>query len=201
VVSFIPRSVSQDEPVFITGTAAAAGFVDVRVRDRGGREVFFGSAPVNEAGNWELTIEAHMPRGEYEVVASARDERGAVSRSGEPRQFRVRARTVLSFGIVELGWFEIFLVMLLLACAGGGAASWFHLQSLKRRTAYRIVAARDVEKMTGLLATDVREIAQIVDAQEKMTPKAKVDAEDALRRVTETIVKMKRYLSQELSRL
>lgn len=202
-LTFITKEVSQNERPFVSGTAIPNEFVDIRVMSKSGQELFRGSAQTDSAGKWEIVIGESFPTGTYLVQALARDSRGAVSYPTEPLEFTVQPQTVISFGFVDLGWFEIVLFVILLGAAGGSAASWYYVVQRKKREAYQIIAGRDVEKLTRLLSEDLKKLGRWTkdSENERLKARAKPEIDFLIQSMGNTVEKMKKYLTKELEKL
>lgn len=201
-ISFITRAVSQEELIFASGKAIANGFVDVKVFNKEGQVVFAGVADTNEAGNWEIIIEDPLAKGKYTLTAAARDDRGAISYPTEAEAVKIKAKTILSIGFIDLGWFEILLIIFLLVISSTSAGAWYYIAVKRKREAYRIVAVRDIDKLTTLLAEDLRGLEGWVEkSKEGLKRRAKPEMEFYLKNLHSTVDKMKKYLRQELDKL
>jgi len=200
-VDFIIRAVSQGELVFASGKAIPNGFVDVKVFNKEGQEVFADAAETDGSGNWKINIEEALPTGKYTLVVSARDERGAISYPTEPEDFKIRAKTILSIGFVDLGWFEILLIIILLTVSGTSVAAWYYTTTKRKREAYKIIAGRDIDKLSTLLANDVKELEAWFKNIPGIEPRTKEESNFLFQKIKETIAKMKKYLGQELEKL
>ena len=195
IIEFLSRSVSQGDFVFLSGKSISNGFVDVRVLNNNGKEVFAKQADSDVLGNWEITIEESLPVGRYSLYVVARDDRGAISYPTDSEVFRIRAKTVLSVGFIDLGWFEIALIGILLVMAFAGIMQ-------RKREAYQIIAARDIDKLCKLLSDDLVNLKNLIlNPQDVSVPQAEANAETFLKKMTETIEKMKKYLAQEVGKI
>lgn len=201
-IDFVTKTVSQGEFVFASGKAIPNGFVDVRVFNKAEQEVFVGVTNTDGLGNWEIIIKESLDRGKYALTATARDDRGAISYPTEPEAVKIRAKTILSIGFVDLGWFEVILIILLLVVSGASIGAWYYTSLKKRRAAYKIIAGRDIDKLTTLLAEDLKELESwIQGSKEGFERRAKPELEFHVKSMRDTINKMKKYLRQELGKL
>jgi hypothetical protein len=201
-IDFITRSVAQEEFIFVSGKTIPSGFVDLSIANSRDQEVFRGAFSSDALGSWEAIIEDTFARGKYILVANARDERGAISYPTEAEEFKIKAKTILSIGFIDFGWFELVIIILLLVLAGGSSAAWYYVSMKQTREAYKIIAGRDVEKLNNIMAKDLKELNDwITSPQAKLTPHAKSEAEYFAKKMQDTVAKMKKYLNQELSKL
>lgn len=188
--------------MFVSGKTVPNGFVDIKVFDKTGQEVFAGVSASDGLGNWEAVIEKILAKGEYTLSISARDNRGAVSYPSSSQIVRVKAKIILSIGFIDLSWFEIFIIGILLLASVVSASAWYYISVKRRREAYRIVATRDIDKLTALLAADLKGLEGWVEkSKEGLGKRAKPEMEFYLKSLHSTVDKMKKYLRQELDKL
>ena len=201
-IDFVTKTVSQGESVFASGNAIPNAFIDVKIFNAAGREVLKGTAATNAAGNWEFIAEASLDRGKYTLSAMSRDERGATSYSTEATGFQVKAKTVIALGPIDLGWFEIFILMVLLVASGVSITAWYYVSAKKTREAYRIIIGRDVEKLSSLLVAYVEKLeGPLKGLRELADPTRFTEATALVDKIKETIAKIKKYIGGEIRRL
>lgn len=201
-IDFVTKTVSQGEFVFASGKAIPNGFIDARVFNKAEQEVFVGVTDTDGLGNWEIIIEESLDRGKYALTATARDDRGAISYPTEPEAVKIRAKTILSIGFVDLGWFEVILIILLLVVSGASIGAWYYTSLKKRRAAYKIIAGRDIDKLTTLLAEDLKELESLAQgSKEGFKERARPEIEFRLKSMRDTVGRMKKYLGHELDKL
>ncbi|MBI2049064.1 MAG: hypothetical protein HYT29_01330 [Parcubacteria group bacterium] len=123
------------------------------------------------------------------------DERGARSFPVAAETITVRAQPVLSLGPIDFGWFEILLIVILLAVSGTAIAGRYYISEKKTREAYRIIVGRDVDKFYTLLSDSVKDLEGL---KEPSASNQFTRATAALTRIKETIEKLKKYLQQEI---
>ena len=200
-ISFVTEVVGQEEFIFASGKSATLGFVDVELVNSRGQQVFFGAFEVDEVGNWEAVIEDPLPSGKYSLLVKARDSRGAVSYATDPVQIKIKAKTVISLGFIDLGWFEILVIVALLAAGGFSFISWRNLLGEKKKGAYATVAVRDVEKLSAILEKDLGDLEMCYMRQKKVDPGIKSEIEALIARLRETLDKMKKYIRKEVEKI
>jgi len=201
-IDFVTETVSQGELVFASGYAVPNAFVDVYVLNKSGQEVFKVVVNSDGLGNWEVILEEPLSTGKYSLSIAVRDERGATSYSSGPRTFKIGAKTVLSIGFVDLGWFEILIIIILFVISGVSITAWRYNSTRKKREAYKIMAGRDVDKLAGLLGKNLKELEGWTQSPESgLNSRARAESEHSLKRMKDTIIKMKKYLGQEISKL
>ena len=149
---------------------------------------------------WAVKVIGKVPLavGQYFFSATDRDDRGAQSLASAPEVFHVRAASVISFGIIELGWFEILIIVILLGMTGVSLWSWSILAKKQKRGLYNAVAGRDIEKLTDLLSANIKSLSNLPSLKN-----ATDDPELAylLEKMNENVAKIKKYLKQELEKL
>jgi hypothetical protein len=197
-VAFVEPSVIQGNFVFASGSAIPSSSIQIVVDDGNGRDVFDGTAPVTSDGNWNITVKVPLAVGKYFLSATARDDRGAQSLSTAPQAFNVLTPSVISFGIINLSWFEILIFVILLAITGGSLALWLTSARKQRRGLYAIVAGRDIEKLSDLLLVNLKSLSEIpVIAAAAADP----DLTHVIATMKANIAKMKKYLAEELGKI
>lgn len=200
-LNFLTQSVSQDDFVYVSGKAVPNGFVDLTVIGEGGQEVFRGSPGSDNLGNWEIIIEQTFPLGNYMLSGRARDDRGAISFPADLGVFKIKAKSILSLGFIELGWFEIAIIIVLIVVSLVSISSWYYIARENKRRAYGIVAGRDVDKLANLLSNDLKAIEEWVKRVKTIETKDKTEARFLFKKMKETILKMKKYLGEEVEKL
>jgi hypothetical protein len=197
-IAFVEPSVIQGNFVFASGSAIPSSSVEIVVNDGNGRNVFDGTAPVDSDGNWNITVKVPLAVGKYFLSAITHDDRGAQSLSTAPQAFTVLAPSVISFGIINLSWFEILILVILLAITGGSLALWLTSARKQRRGLYAIVAGRDIEKLSDLLLVNLKDLSEI-PAIEAVA--ADPELAHVIAAMKENIAKMKKYLTEELGKI
>lgn len=200
LIEFISRSIDQEELLFASGKAAAGSTVDARVTNASGSEFFRGSVQADSSGGWRITSDHALAPGEYLFTVMARDDRGAVSYPSRAEPFRVRPKTVVSFGgLIDLGWFEIFLIALFVGLMAASLVAWRFIDKRKTRAAYRAIAGRDVEKFADLFTENVEELERILkDKGGNLPSKTSTELRTYIDRLRVTAQKMKKYLVEEV---
>lgn len=198
VIEFFTESASQGESIFISGRSIPNISVEVRAIDASAREVFRGSVLSDGSGNWKIAIDRPLATGKYTILAIARDERGAKSYPAEEKSFTVRPKTILSFGLIDLGWFEIFLISMLVIISGASLIAWRYVAKKSIRDAYKIIVGRDIEKLGTILSDDLKELEGL---QESHDPSRSTQSAAGISRMKETILKMKKYIGEEVRKL
>ncbi len=201
-ITFLTKTISEGDLIFISGKTVPNGFVDIKVFNKTGQEVFAEVSTSDGLGNWQTIIEKRFAKGEYTLSVSARDNRGAVSYSISSQVVRVKAKIILSIGFIDLGWFEIFIIGILLVAFVVSALAWYYIAVKRKREAYRVVAVRDIDKLTKLLAEDLEGLESWVQkSKDNLKKRAKPEMEFYLKSLHSTVGKMKKYLRQELNKL
>lgn len=200
-ISFITKSVVQEGFIFATGKTMPNELIDVHILNKAGQEVFLGETPSDEIGNWEIVIEKSLAKGPYVLIVNARDSRGAISFPIK-ENIAIKAKTIISIGFVDLGWFEIALIIILLIISGISISTWYWISFKKRRSAYKMVVSRDIDKLTQLLTEDLKGLEDWIEkSKDNLNKRAKPEMDFYLKNMHEIISKMKNYLRQELDKL
>lgn len=201
VIDFISSSVSQGDLIFVSGKSIPSTFIEVYLADDDGSEVFTSFVSSEPSGNWEMVIKEHLPLGNYTLKAIARDDRGAQSYPSEAEYLRVKAKTILSIGPIDIGWFEILSFIILIITSMIGLFSWYYLEQQKKRQAYFIIARRDIKKLTTLLLSDLTTLRSVYKSQKELSSEDKVKVEHHLDKMEKTTTNMNKYLGRELKKL
>ena len=198
-IEFISKSVSQGEVMFASGIAIPNAFVDVRATNSLQQEVFTGVTQSDGSGNWKITIDKALPTGKYGLLVRARDERGALSVASSESFFNIRPKIILSLGrFINLGWFEIFIIAMLIIISGASVIAWWYVAKKKTHEAYKIIIGRDLEKLGTLLSSNLKELESL---QEVHDLNSSTQAIACVERMKETISKMKKYIGEEVKKL
>ncbi len=196
-IEFVTRSVAQGEPIFIAGKSIPNSFVDLALLNSSGQEIVKKTVSPDGFGKWELAIDEKLEQSKYQLLVLARDERGALSYP-EEISLRVKAPSVLTIGFIDLGFFEILVIVILLVTSGVSLYAWYYIRLREKRSAYDVIALRDLDKFSTLLETDLKALAGFT---EEADPRRKHEREFLMSRISETITKMRKYLSQEVAKL
>lgn len=196
-VDFVTKSVSRGEIIFASGKGLSGGFVDAKL-NRNGAEIVTLSADVDNEGNWEISIGELLPVGRYNLTITARDNRQALSYPSDPMSIRVRSKTILSIGSLDLGVFELVILGLLIVFSATGLVYWYFVRGRQRRGAYETIAMRDMEKLSALLLGDVKELEGLV---EQHVDSSKTRATSLISKIKNTLSQMKSYIAKEIEKI
>ncbi|MBI2450702.1 MAG: hypothetical protein HYV47_04185 [Candidatus Nealsonbacteria bacterium] len=208
IIEFVTKRVSRDEAVFISGAALPSAFVDLRVYTKAA-EVLKQTAQTDTSGKWGLSLKEPLLIGDYTITATSRDERGALSFPSAPEEFKIRPRTILSIGPVDFGYFEIFIIIILMIFAGAGFYGWYYFGLKKKRESYAIIIARDVEKMHNLLENNLIKLEENLRSLEKFINPITKDIDPTMQeeslvfigKMKEVLGKIKKYVKKEVEEL
>lgn len=201
-IEFITKTIAQEDYIFVSGKTKPTIFVDVHLADSHGKEIFTSQALSDELGNWEMVVYKSLDKGAHVLTANARDERGAISYATAPQSIKVRPKTIISLGIIDLGWIEISIIGILIIISAISLFSWSYVSAKKTRQAYKIIVGRDIDKLSDLLIADLKKLKEWFRDQKKVLPlKEKADAEHFLNKANDTAAKIKKYLTQEVNKL
>ncbi|MCK5286057.1 MAG: hypothetical protein KAJ58_02415 [Candidatus Pacebacteria bacterium] len=198
-VSFFTDKISQGENIFVSGTSISNSFVDIKIQREDIIE-FLGSTEVDNTGKWSLVIDKLLAKGNYTFSVSARNQQGAISFNSEITEIRVTAPTILSIGLIDLGWFDIFIIIILLLVIGGSIGTWYYFSQKEMEEAYKIIDNRDVKKMSKLLNDDIILIEKEVKSEKKIPAKTKSSIKSKITKIKTNIKKMDKYLGIEISK-
>lgn len=200
-IDFVSPKVVQGEAVFVSGQAIPNGRVSFFVADVLNKDILAGEVESDGAGHWAISLADPLARGDYTLRAMVKDNRGAASLVSPARAFRVRSPVILSFGFIDLGWFEIFLIAILFIVSGFSVTAWYYVMQEKKREAYQIIAGRDIDKLTSLLEANLNELEGFCQSASGVKPALSQGMELYLKKIRDTIGKMKKYLGQEVEKL
>lgn len=200
IINFVTRSVSQGEFVFASGKTIPNTFIDISIKDNKQQELFKGSTLSDDLGNWEAIIEEPLSFGKYSLQVNARDERGAVSFPTEAQTFKIKGKVILSIGFLDIGWFEILLFVVLLVVSGISVVLYRYVENQKKREAYQIIVARDIDKFTTMLTNDITSLSNWFEGA-KIKEGIKEEAEHLIKKIKNTTIRIKKNISEELKDL
>lgn len=209
IIEFTTRRVSRDEQVFVSGTGLPSAFVDLHIYNEAEQEVGVEMVETDTLGKWAFTLKEVLPLGRYTITAVMRDDRGALSFPSAPEKFSIRPGVIVSLGPLDLGWFEIFIMIVLIAVSGVSFYGWYHLGVKKRREAYAVIIARDVEKMHNLLQENLNKLENNVRNLDKFVNPISKDIDSTMKaesmafikRMQEVLEKIRKYVKQEVEGL
>jgi hypothetical protein len=197
-ITFVGTSVSEGNFVFASGIGTPSSSVEVVVIDASKREVFDGMTPVLGDGHWDITVNVPLAAGRYSLSATAHNDQGAESVASAFDAFTVSAPSVISFGIIQLGWFEILIIVLLLIVAAVSLWSRRYVLKNQRRGLYNTVAARDIEKLSDILSANIKSMIELPSVKNAMSDPELVYH---LGKLDENVARIKKYIKQELEQL
>jgi hypothetical protein len=196
-IDFLTRSVSQDDFIFSSGRSIPNIFVDVSIKNDKNQEIFVGSTMSNELGNWNVVIEEPLSFGKYSLQVIARDERGATSFPTKAEAFKVKGKIIFSVGFIDVGWFEIFLFVAILAVSGISIALFIYNKNQSKRVAYQIIIARDIDKFTMMLSNDITSLENWIK-NSKIKGDVVEEASRLVKKMKNTTARIKKNIGEEL---
>ncbi len=201
-ITYITPKISEGELLYVSGKTISGGFVKMYVLGEGGKQVAQEQVEADSSGNWSITIDDLFSRGNYQLVISAYDSRGAISHHSNPVSFEIKPRIVISFGFVDLSWFEILIASILLFSTILAIIAVIYVNTHKTRSAYNTIASRDVNKMADLIESDLKVITQ---QTKKITGKTNGEKTGEIthhiKSIQTTLGKMRKYLGKELDKI
>lgn len=209
IIEFITKRVSREEPVFLSGTGLANSFVDLRVYDKSNQEIYTETVGTDSSGKWGLSLKEPLLLGNYTIIATTRDDRGALSFPSLTEKFTIRPQTIVSLGQLDLSWFGIFIMIALMAFAGAGFYGWYYIGLKKKRGAYAVIVARDVGKMHDLLTENLTKLENNIKNLEKfynpisktIDTSLKEESMVFIKRMREVLEKIRKYVKKEVEDL
>ena len=196
-IVFVTPSAPEGEPLFVSGTTLTGGDITVYVLNDKKQPIFESTTTANNAGDWSVIINQDIPQGSYGVSVVASDARGAMSLPATGSVI-VRDRVIFSIGMFDFDWSELSLLILLVGIIVAIVVAWFLFRRREYRQAFRIIAGRDVQKLTDILESQLAEAQKRQGASEES---AKTELGNFLTRAQETVGRMKKYLSKEVEDL
>ena len=199
--SFFMPVVSQEEFIFASGKSIPGGLVTVRVRDANDQQVAVEEAVSDAAGDWSVSIKPPLATGKYELFAQATDERGAMSFLSAGHQFTMKPKTIMAIGFVDLGWFEIIMIIALALVAIASMVTAQFMLRRKKREVYAIIAGRDINKLCALLETEFKGLRHYQEMIGGDDTREKTEMGAHLQKIEDLVAKMKKYLGNEVAKL
>jgi len=199
-IDFITKEVTHHESIFASGKTIPNTFIDIRMLNKAGQEVLEKVASSDELGRWKILIEEHLVVGKYTFSVMARDDRGALSYPIEDIELRIKDKAIISIGFMDLSWFEIFIIVILLIISSISVSAWYYTSEQNKRKAYGIIAERDIEKISALLSSEVKKLESSMQ-KATLAPEANAEIKYSLEKIKDIINKMKKYLIKEIKEL
>lgn len=199
IINYFTKKISQDEKVFISGTSIPQASVILKIK-REGEIISEEIMETNELGSWEGVLNTLLNKGVYTLTVTVKDEREAISLESEQIEIKITAQTILSLGLVDLGWFEIFIIIMLIILIGGGSGIWYYLSQKEMKEAYKIIANRDVKKMSKLLTDDIIVIEKGIKDEKKISAGGKSLIKNHINKLKTNVKKMDKYLGIGISK-
>ncbi len=196
-ITYFSNSVMEGEQIFISGKTSATYSVELTLLDSQNQKTFSTVVKSDSVGNWQTVINAPLSQGNYSLLAVAKDDRGATSYPTAASQIKIRAKPLFSIGIFDIGWFEI----LLLALAAAGFIVWRYILRKRMQSAYRVIAGRDVKKMSVLLEEQIEALEKWGKRQEFINGRDKNEFDYISQKMKDIVVKMAKYLGEELEKI
>jgi len=198
IIEYYPASVASGELVFLSGKSLSMGYVEVYLLNSRNQEIVIKKVGVDEIGHWELRMDDFLPQGIYSLRAVAIDGRGANSYPTDAVKIKVREQALFSIGTIFFGWFELLLILLVIIMAGFGFGYWYYLQNSEKRSVYRTIAGRDIQKIGALIEEQVGKLENWGKKQENINDNSKAELEFISGKIKEIVFKMKKYIVEEI---
>ncbi len=199
-VAYLSSSVAVGEPILVSGKTSSP-HVKIILTDSRNKEAFSAVVDADALGNWNISIGAPLPQGIYNLTVIAKDDRGASSYSTKPEQIRIRPQAIFTIGVLDIGWFEIFLILLVAVMAVSGFGYWYYLKNSEKRSAYRIVVGRDMKNMCALLGEQIEALDKWGKRQEFVNDKDKNEFSHISQKMKDIAIRMVKYLGEEIEKI
>lgn len=201
VISYVSRSVIIDEGGINAGGTALPG-VEVIIQIQNGQKqiVFEQIIPVDSNGNWNVAISKSLARGNYSLLATARDKNMASSFPVVSGSIVVKERPVLVLGNLEISqnWFFTILIVLLLFSFGMGYLTYHRWRGkLGGRV---VIAERDVLNIFDSLEKDMEKLIKNQKEGRSNDGNA-AEMEYILRSMKENIEKSRHYIVENIGEI
>lgn len=200
IVGLFNKSVSFGEFIYVSGKVDAGLGVQIVLNGSNGQEVFNGKGTVDPSGNWEVLIKNPLAVGQYSFVATAVNNQGALSYPAATQYINVRATPVVTVGILQLGWPEIVLLLIVIFLAIVGLYGWYRSSKKNTTEAYKTIIGRDIQKLTNILENDLESLKES-HISKKSADTIKAEVEIRANKMQENINKMKKYLPAEIEKI
>jgi hypothetical protein len=181
IVTSITRDQNDRTAILVSGTANPDGTVLVQVISEAGEQLFNGEAPVNAGGAWTITIgDASFPAGDYKLRAIAYAADGRESAPKEMRGHKLHPQPVIGTRGMDIGWFDLFVVVIFLTLLGAAMFAYLHERSLRQRDVDRLKHDQNMHEICTTLCNQVSELSPITrtpqpDARTTMELQARID--------------------------
>ncbi len=195
-IEFFTKNVLRGDVIFVSGKSTPNSFVDLEIL-KGDFVQASNVVSVDAFGEWKAFFEGSLPKGNYILIASARDDRGAISYRTEPNKLKVKAKTVLSLGFIDFSLSELLIMIVLIILSGVGFGAWYYVEETEKEDAYRIIIGRDTRKIGKLLERSLDVIEGALAEQKRMKKGLRPQMKSAIKNMRSDIEKMKKYLGKK----
>lgn len=183
-----------------TGTSLPDATIEATLRDGNKAIAATAFADTGADGNWTIVIDKPLKKDTYALSVVAKDKRGALSLPTISTPIPVRERPLLTLGGIEITQ-SIFFLLITLVLILGFVGGWFYEREAKlQRRRKVIVAQRDVVNAFAMIQKDV-EKALTNYADHKITEEEADEIAFLLTRVSGTIAKTQKYVSENISEI
>ena len=159
VISYVSRQLIVDQgQITAGGTSANNGEIILQIQNSQKQNISEQVIPVDNNGNWNITIDKPLSEGSYNLIARARNAQMQSSLPVVSDSITVKQKPMLVIGSLEVSqtWFFISLIIILLGSFGAGWQSNYRWKGqLERRV---IIAQRDVINILESIKSDINKL-------------------------------------------
>ncbi len=175
------------------GSALPGYSVIVSLKDAEGAEIASTVVLTDESGNWFAQFNDPLRRGRYQIEATAKDSRGALSLPVSSEEIRASSKpiiTVAGIGITPEALALAFVLFVIGAFVAGRIAE---RKLSRRRRGRTVIATRDMMNVFNVVKKDVDSAAAAVEKSKTASPP---EIKYHLEKIKKDIDKMAKYLVQ-----
>ncbi|MBI2013359.1 MAG: hypothetical protein HYS87_00800 [Candidatus Colwellbacteria bacterium] len=202
VITFFSERVILDEQnISIAGTALAEEKVRLVLRSERGDVAAQKDVAVDPLGNWSGEFsEASIRRGNYVILATTVDSRGAQSLPAETSKITVKDKPLLSlFGIdISKTWFFVLAIIFLAGAFAGGF--WFEKKLSEKRSRDLFITRRDVVNAFKNVEKEIDAI-MVKYADQKIDEREAREIKTMLLRLKENTANSAKYIGEQIGEI
>ncbi|MBU4480220.1 hypothetical protein KKG48_02140 [Patescibacteria group bacterium] len=188
-IEFLTENILKGEKVLVFGESIPNSFVDLKIL-KGDSEQVSVVANTDAFGDWKAFFEGSLPKGNYVLIASARNEKGAISYETEPYKLKVGAKSIISFGSIGFNLSELLIVIILMILLGVGLREFYCKKEIKKEENFITIVEKDVKKIGKLLENSLTTIEKTLAKQKKMQGGLRPKIKSTIEKMRKDIKKM-----------
>jgi hypothetical protein len=162
LITYVNRTAIVNEGGITAGGTASEGIeVITQIQNSQKQIVAEQIVPIDSNGNWNVTLNKGLVKGNYNLLATTRDKNMSSSFPAVSENIKVTPKPVLVLGSLQIteAWFFIILIIILLCSFGGGLFTYYKWRGqLGRRVT---IAQRDVINVLDNLKKNVDKLLKI----------------------------------------